>query len=115
MAISPDGRTFTTVLSADLRQAERPDEAQEFAILPTAGRYLKLEILSGYEKKTWGLGEFEAYEGARNVAALGEGAELVRWSSDYGSYDFFANSPRFILDGAPSTIWLSSPVPLPCR
>ncbi len=115
VAISPDGRTFTTVLSGELRQAERPDEAQEFAVPPAAGRYLKLEILAGYERKTWGLGEFEAYDGARNVAALAAGAELVRWSSDYGSYDFFAHSPRFLLDGVPSTIWLSSPVPVPCE
>jgi len=115
VAVSADGRSFTTVLSADLRQAERPDEAQEFAVPPAAGRYLKLEILSGYEKKTWGLGEFEAYEGTRNVAALAAGAELVRWSSDYGSYDFFAYTPKHLLDGVPSTVWLSSPVPVPCE
>ena len=115
VAVSADGRSFTTVLSADLRQAERPDEAQEFAVPPAAGRYLKLEILSGYEKKASGLGEFEAYEGTRNVAALAAGAELVRWSSDYGSYDFFAYTPKHLLDGVPSTVWLSSPVPVPCE
>lgn len=118
VSLSRDGVTFHEVIAQRLFPAEKDAPAQTFS-LPAAepARYLRLDILSGYEASFWSLRDFEAWSAAEDgnaPANLCPGAELVRWTSDYGCHAYFANSARMILDGDPESCWVSAPLPTPC-
>jgi len=112
--VSLDNKSYSKIIDGQLITNTG---AQEFAFKPVEARFIKLFILSGYSPYYWSLQEFEAYAGNKNVAAGNERAEITSWSTDYGSYDFFAYSVRYLIDGLTNNdttrSWLSGPWPVP--